>query len=234
MRRVQGEGGDEVRILDLYCCAGGAAMGYRRAGFEVVGVDINPQPRYPFAFVQMDALEALRILLAGGYITDNHGRNWYLSDFDAIHASPPCQGYSWAAKRWKNSGSVYPELIEQTRELLIASGSPYVMENVIGAPLNTVIELCGSMFDLRVFKHRRFETSFLMFQPCHATHTASIGFGENDFVTIAGHGGDGSARLDNWQSAVGIDWMIKEEMAEAIPPAYTEFIGRQLLGVLQS
>jgi hypothetical protein len=207
------------RLLDLFSGAGGAGMGYQRAGFYVVGVDIEPQPNYcGDEFVQSDALEYLAA----------HGH-----EFDAVHGSPPCQGYSWSARRWENTGTVYPKLIKETREALIKTGKPYVMENVIGAPLNTVIELCGSMFGLRVFKHRRFETSFLMFQPYHMTHTASIGFGENDFVTIAGHGGDGSARMDNWQDAVGIDWMDKKEMAEAIPPAYTEYIGAQLMQALQ-
>src|SRR5512139_314282 len=146
------------RILDLFCGAGGAAVGYHRAGFDVVGVDINPQPNYPFEFVQADALWALQQLQVGSLL------DYHLSDFDAIHASPPCQRYSTATKR-NGTELEHPDLIGPTRELLQATGLPYVIENVVGAPLRDSILLCGSWFALgadgyRLKRHRLFETSW--------------------------------------------------------------------------
>src|SRR5271166_1559930 len=120
----------KYRILDLFCCAGGAAMGYAQAGFEVVGVDISPQPNYPFLFVQADALKL---------------DMQYLATFDALHASPPCQSYSDLAKR-NGNGDKWPRLIEPVREMFIRSGRPYVIENVEGAPLINPVVLCGTMF----------------------------------------------------------------------------------------
>ena len=198
--------------IDLYCNAGGATRGLQLAGFEVVGVDIIPQPRYcGDHFVQADALRP----------------PFDLRQFDFIWASPPCQGYSWSAKRWKDVPRTH--LIPQTRAMLDASGKPYVMENVVGAPLRVDMVLAGQMFGLRVIKRRHFELSgFWALAPEWRT-PGRIGFGPDDFVTVAGHGGNGSARLSNWQDATGIDWMTKHEMAEAIPPAYSEFIGRQFL-----
>lgn len=210
-----------MKLLDLFCGAGGAAMGYYRAGFDdITGVDINPMPRYPFKFIQADALEYLA----------EHGH-----EYDVIHASPPCQHYSWSAARWGREN--YPDLISATRgqlENYINYGRVYVIENVIGAPLHTTIELCGTMFGLKVFRHRRFESSVLLFQPHHYPHNGRVGFNEDDFITVAGHGGDGSARFERWQKAMGIDWMTKEEMAEAIPPAYTEWIGKQLMKIINT
>lgn len=199
------------RALDLFCCAGGASMGLHRAGFDVTGIDIRPQPNYPFRFIQADAL-APPVDLA---------------DFDFIWASPPCQAYSWSAKRWRNVERA--DLVEPARALLEASGRPYVIENVVGAPLRIDLVLTGPMFGLRVVRRRHFELSgFRAMQP-PAGKARKIGFGPDDFVTVAGHGGDGSARLANWQDAMGIDWMSKTEMTQAIPPAYGEFIGRAAL-----
>jgi DNA (cytosine-5)-methyltransferase 1 len=203
------------RLLDLFCGAGGCSVGYHRAGFDVVGVDIAPMPRYPFPFVQADALE---------YV-EQHGH-----EFDVIHASPPCQAYSVTANMpWVGE---YPKLIDPVRELLIATRKPYIIENVPGAPLNG-ITLCGTMFGLKLFRHRLFETSFFMLGIPHAKHAEQVG--RNGFVCMAGHGDSGRGRIpadhrsvSAWKRAAGIDWMTRDEMAEAIPPAYTEYIGNYL------
>ena len=207
------------RLLDLFCGAGGAAMGYHRAGFDVVGVDIKPQPHYPFDYAEGDALKFLEEF-----------PDWSL--FDAIHASPPCQGYMTGGTHWPA-----PRLIEPVRELLDATGLPYVIENVPGAPLRADIVLCGSMFGLAVRRHRHFETSWTA-SPWTLTCRHD--------VPIAGvyghpHGPNGAWRgmlpgnMASWSNAMGIDWMTKaRELAEAIPPAYTEFIGCQLLEHLEA
>lgn len=203
-----------MRLLDLYCGAGGAAVGYHRAGFEeIVGVDITPQPRYPFTFVQADALEYLAA----------HGH-----EFDAIHASPPCQKYSWAAQRWKDRERV--DLVEPTRALLIRIGLPWTIENVVGSPLARHVTLCGTQFGLELLRHRRFESSIFLMMPSPCAHIGSVRGGE--YVTVAGHGGEnakGRGSRAAKQRAMGIDWMNDQELNEAIPPAYTEYIGRQLL-----
>jgi len=204
-----------MRLLDLFCGAGGAAMGYHRAGFtEIVGVDIKPQPRYPFTFVQGDALAYL----------EAHGH-----EFDAIHASPPCQKYSWAAKRWKDRERA--DLVAPTRAALMRVGKPWTMENVIGAPLARHVVLCGTQFGLEVLRHRRFESSvFLLMPGARCRHAGSVRGGE--YVTVAGHGGENAKGRGNRaakQRAMGIDWMNDQELNEAIPPAYTEFLGKQLL-----
>ena len=139
-----------MRILDLFCCAGGSAKGYANAGFDVVGVDVEPQPHYPYEFHQSDAL------------------SFPFDGFDAIHASPPCQGYS--VTRAMHQGKQHPMLIESTRARLVSSGLPYVIENVPGAPLQNPVTLCGEMFGLRVIRHRLFESNFYIPQPRHAPH----------------------------------------------------------------
>ena len=211
-----------LKLLDLFCCAGGAAKGYEQAGFEVVGVDIAPQPNYPFSFTQADALE-----LDQGF----------LQPFDAIHASPPCQSYSVLAKR-TGSGADWPRLIKPVRNMLIRSGLPYVIENVVGAPLLNPVQLCGTMFPgLRVLRHRLFETNFKIVPPSHPPHPKvhtkdkrKAHFGKTDewkdYVQVTGGGNCSVAAA---QDAMGIDWMTKSELNEAIPPAYTYFIGKILL-----
>ena len=207
-------------------------MGYHRAGFDVVGVDIAPQPRYPFPFVCMDALEAMRVLLTGGFITDNQGgRNWYLADFVAVHGSPPCQGYS--SMRFV-TGKSYPKLIASTREALIATGKPYVIENVEGAKseMGNPFMLCGTMFGLKTIRHRLFECyPPVYFAPASCKHylktqkQGRLPHPDNHFITVTGHfPGQEFARR-----AMGIDWMTRDGLAEAIPPAYTEYIGAHLL-----
>lgn len=202
-------------------------MGYYLAGFDVVGVDVADQPNYPFTFVQHDALTL--------------PRSFYMRA-DAFHASPPCQGYSWAAKRWTEVERAY--LIEPTRELLRSTGKPYVMENVPGAPLENPFRLCGEMFGLNVIRHRNFETNFPVIVPAHRPHKKPIkrlardGSGRtvqrSAYCTVAGHGGESdSFRLEDWQAAMGIDWTSKGELCEAIPPAYTRYIGEQLMAHLE-
>lgn len=210
-----------MKLLDLFCGAGGAAMGYYRAGFtDITGVDIRPMPRYPFRFIQGDALEYLA----------EHGE-----EYDAIHASPPCQGYSVTQKI---HGMEYPKLIDHTRFLLEKSGRPWIIENVSGAPLRMPTVLCGMMFGLRVVRHRLFESNFWFLTPFHPIHNdifTNSSHGYSSFangathITVAGHNFDPK----DGAMAMGIGWMDREELAEAIPPAYTEFIGRQLIAQLE-
>lgn len=211
----------KLRLLDLFCCAGGAGRGYSQAGFEVVGVDIDPQPNYPFKFIQADALTLDPAFLAS---------------FDVIHASPPCQSYSDLAKRNGNADE-WPRLIEPVRAMLIKTGKPYIIENVEGAPLLNPMILCGTMFpNLRVLRHRLFETNFEIVAPPHHKHPKVHTFDKRkshygktdewkDFVQVTG---GGNCRLAAAQDAMGIDWMTKGEINEAIPPAYTKYIGLRL------
>lgn len=212
-------------LLDLFCCAGGAARGYHDAGFEVVGVDIDPQPRYPYEFVQADALLVLQRRV---HVTER---------VDAVHASPPCQHYSMLAKRNRNA-HLWPALIEPVRELLVATGLPYIMENVVGAPLLEPVMLCGTMFpELRVLRHRLFESNVRLASPAHGTHPLVFThdkrkrhYGQLDqntsFVQVTG---GGNCSIANARAAMGIDWMTKHELNESLPPAYTEHLGRQLI-----
>jgi DNA (cytosine-5)-methyltransferase 1 len=215
----------KFRLLDLFCCAGGAGVGYHRAGFQVVGVDIAPQPNYPFRFIRADALALDREFIAS---------------FDAIHASPPCQSYSDLAKRNRNADE-WPRLIEPVREMLIESGLPYVIENVDGAPLRNPIVLCGTMFPgLRVLRHRLFEANFLLLAPSHGKHPKVHTFDKRkshfgktddmrDFVQVTG---GGNCTIAAARDAMAIDWMTKDELNEAIPPAYTQWIGERLIAYL--
>lgn len=223
------------RLLDLFCGAGGAAMGYHRAGFEVIGVDIAHQPNYPFQSIEADALEVLGDLIGG----------WQRSDFAAIHASPPCQAYSVATKAWNGriKRAEHPDLVEPVRKLLDETGLPYVIENVPGAPLVGAITLCGSSFGLAVRRHRLFESNVaLMAAPC-AHHlqmerkyppTRSDRTTPARVVSVFGAGGGRAKNAALWAEAMDIGWMSKHELAEAIPPAYTEHIGTQLLASLPS
>ena len=236
---------NKPRLLDLFSGAGGAAVGYHRAGFEVVvGIDNKPQKNYPFLFVQMDALEALRILIDGGYIVDNKGNKWYLSDFDVIHASPPCQAYTnlrhLGIARNGSYLDSHPRLIKPLQELLDGMDKPYVIENVTGArrQLRNPVMLCGKHFGLKTYRHRWFETKPFMLAPSHGPHkdqtpSAGHGISPKGFISIAGNGGvkglKGRSIVEYWSLAMGIDWMTRPELAEAIPPAYTEFIGLRIM-----
>lgn len=199
--------------LDLYCKAGGCSAGYARAGFEMTGVDIEPQTRYPFRFVLSDALE---------YV-EAHGH-----EYDFIHASPPCQAHTSLRGRW---GREYADLISVTRAALIATGKPYIIENVPGAPLLNPITLCGSMFGLKVIRHRLFETSPVIWWPpgqCEHPFGAVGRQGhraKGEWMTVTGHFSD----VPKAQRAMGIDWMTQSELAQAIPPVYTQWIGEQII-----
>lgn len=210
------------RLLDLFCGAGGSAKGYQDVGFYVVGVDIEEQPNYcGDEFVQADALD----LLAGAWTED-------LREFDLIHASPPCQAYS----RITRVHALHPDLVASTRDMLDTTGVPYVIENVEGAPLRAHIRLCGSMFGLQIQRHRYFELSgFPMVLTPACNHKA---WDRGRAVTITGHFGinggspDHSLEpfgLEDARRLMGIDWMTRSEIVEAIPPAYTQFIGGQFL-----
>ena len=204
------------RLLDLFCCQGGAGMGYQRAGFDVVGIDITPQPRYPFEFHQADALAFLA----------EHGH-----EFDAIHASPPCQAYSVAAQAQRNAGKEYPDLLAPTRDALVALGKPWVIENVPGAPMRPDYRLCGCMFDLDVRRERWFETSWEAFE-LHTPHHHPY-----PVVSVVGHGTPSWVReqlgfnptIEHYRAAMGIEWMNRDGLSQAIPPAYTQHIGTRLL-----
>jgi DNA (cytosine-5)-methyltransferase 1 len=218
-------------LLDLFCGAGGAGEGYRRAGFDVVGVDHRPQPRYPFEFWQADALEFLGRLVAGG-----SPGGWMLGDFAAAHASPPCQAYSRVTGYHPGARAGHPDLIGPTRERLEALGLPFVIENVEGAPLRRDMMLCGEMFGLRVHRHRVFELGeFFAMQPRHSPHRLK-GARHNCHVErgharlVAGHYAD----HDDASEAMGVDWMARDELAQAIPPAYCEHIGGYLLAAVSA
>lgn len=208
-----------MRLLDAFCGAGGSAFGYMQAGFHVTGVDIQPQPRYcGDTFVQGDALE---------YIAA-HGH-----EYDAIHASPPCQGYSRTYAIHQHEHRAYPKLVPQVRATLQATGRPYIIENTPGAPLHTTVVLCGGMFGLTVYRHRLFETSFLVWQPedpPHPERAAAVGrpVPAHGYMTVAGHFSDVRAA----RKAMGIDWMTRDELSQAIPPAYTKWLGGHLRRVL--
>lgn len=211
------------KLLDLFCSAGGCTKGYQAAGFHVTGVDIKPQPRYVGdVFIQGDALEYLA----------EHGH-----EYDAISASPPCQGYSVTAALPNVNAENYPKLVTQVRDLLIASGKPYVIENVPGAPLINPLKLNGHHFGLRVIRERWFETNPWLMSPgyvkprniqTHSYRTLSSFENGATHITVAGH----NFKVADARLAMEIDWMVQGELAEAIPPAYTEYIGRRLLDLL--
>jgi DNA (cytosine-5)-methyltransferase 1 len=217
----------DLWIIDAFCGAGGCTRGYQRTGFKVLGVDMKEQPNYcGDEFVKCDALHFLRHIPAGVYV--------------AIHASPPCQAYT--TLRTLQGDREYPDLVGPTRGLLQATGLPYVIENVVGAPLENPVMLCGTMFTgLRVTRHRLFECSFRgVVVPEHKPHPLHYTrdkrkphYGRLDemgaFVTVTGGGNCSKAAAAD---AMGIDWMTKDELNQAIPPAYTEHIGWYLMDEL--
>jgi DNA (cytosine-5)-methyltransferase 1 len=250
------------RLLDLFCGAGGSAMGYHRAGFDVVGVDIKPQPHFPFEFIQADWEEPLAYL----------PRLWEREGIPyAIHASPPCQRYSTMTAKWGRQEQ-HPDLVAPVREALQEIEVPFVIENVEGAPLLNPVMLCGSMFNLaaelhyscdcgyqfpvelgkygcpnclgerqsklcykyQLRRHRLFETSWgILFPPATCCHQGAA-------LPVYGHAGGSSKRdglkftgVSAWREGMGIDWMTQGELAESIPPAYTEYIGKYLLQAVQ-
>lgn len=232
-----------LKLLDLFCGAGGAAMGYRRAGFtDITGVDIIPQKRYPFKFIQADAM------------------TFPLEGYDLIHASPPCQLFSVMRRgRWQNRD--HPDLLGPMRDRLLKTGIPYVIENVEGARKHMIqpVRLCGTMFGLQtkagsqLRRHRCFECSFTvgLTPMCQHAKNASVigvyGGGQHPqrrripaTIGVYWNSGGSSKRDDldfscftteDRRSAMGIYWMTGKELSQAIPPAYTEWLGRQFIGM---
>lgn len=226
------------RLLDLFCGAGGASMGYHRAGFEVVGVDIKPQKHYPFEFHQADAM------------------TYPLDGFDVIHASPPCQAYSAALNTAPERRQNHPDLVASTRDCLNRGGRLYVIENVVGAPLQNFFMLCGTMFGLQtpcgaeLRRHRLFEVNWThpLTSECSHYSPRTLAVAVIGGTALAGRRGrtitvtgavaqmnvERNVKRETFSAnyariAMGIDWMNRDELSQAIPPAYTEFIGKQLM-----
>lgn len=209
--------------IDLFCSAGGVTKGLQRAGFYVVGYDIKPQPRYcGDKFIQGDALSA-----------DLRGAAF-------VWASPPCQAFTLAGMNQRRDGAEYPDLVDATRQKLIANGALWAIENVPGAPVRADAILCGSQFDLPIVRHRLIEASFTLPLTAPCNHV-------EDVITVCGQGTPSwmrrkriarglhpNASVDMKRAAMGIDWMNREELSQAIPPAYSEFIGRAALNHLAS
>lgn len=204
-----------MKALDLYCCAGGASVGLSQAGFEVTGVDIKYFKRYPYHFIQTN----VTILSID-----------FLRQFDLIWASPPCQQYTVAGTQWRREGRTYPDLIAVTRAMLIESGVPYIIENVVGAPLIDPILLCGEMFGLRTYRHRIFETSFPIAQPTHPDHIAkSAKMGrvpkDDEYLQIVGH----FSGVPLARKIMGLPRLNQYELAQAIPPVYSRYLAEQYI-----
>lgn len=211
--------------MDAFCGQGGAGMGYYRAGFDVIGVDIAQQPKYPFPFIQTDAIDFIRA---------------YGHTFDAIHVSPPCQKYTSLAVLRPDLD--HPDLVGETRDALKHAGAPYIIENVVGAPLQDPITLCGSMFGLSIIcedglertlrRHRLFESNTPLTAPadqCKGQKIVGVyGQGSNG---VGGRGYQGSR--NEAMAAMGIKWMTHQGLTQAVPPAYTRFLGRQLLASMK-
>lgn len=202
---------DRMKLLDLFCGAGGASMGYHRAGFDVVGVDLRRERSYPFGFTRSDAMD------------------FPLDGYDLIHASPPCQIFSKAQRLMEKD---HIDFVAGIRQRLVDSGIPYVIENVVGAPLVDPILLCGSMFDLLTYRHRLFETSFKIAAPAHPKHTrrqTKMGRApiEGEAIHVVGN----FIGVEYAKKAMDIDWMSRRQIAQAIPPAYSEYIGREFLKI---
>lgn len=205
-----------MKALDLFCGAGGASMGLHRAGFDVTGVDIKPQPHYPFRFVQADAL------------------TYPLDGYDFVWAGPPCQRYSMYSRNLGTAES-FPDLIPPVRERLLTCRAPWTIENVIGAPLRHPFLLCGTMFGLPLIRHRIFET------PVPLSRLVSPCFHRGREIPVYGHGTPQWHReqfgrnihVAEQREAMGIDWMTRSELSQAIPPAYAEFIGRAALDAIR-
>jgi DNA (cytosine-5)-methyltransferase 1 len=211
-----------MKLLDLYCGVGGASAGYAAAGFEVHGVDLKHGKRYPYTYLRADVLDVLR--------DDN-----FIQQFDVIHASPPCQTHSITQHLRNAQGNTTNkvDLIPQTRAALIASGKPYIIENVPGSPLINPVQLCGSSFNLKVRRHRLFESNMpIRGTGCnHKAQGRPIGvYGSlNDQIP---NGGRTAVNITEARQAMGIDWAIWTELVEAIPPVYTDYLGAQIVSWL--
>ena len=208
-----------MKLLDLFCGVGGASVGYAQAGFEVYGVDIKHGKRYPFNYLRADVLDVLR-------------NDEFIQQFDVIHASPPCQTHSITQhlRNAQGKSTSKIDLIPETRAALIASGKPYIIENVVGSPLIDPIQVCGSSFGLKVRRHRLFESN-LKLQGSKCNHKAQgrpVGvYGSlNDEIP---NGGKTAKTISEARIAMGIDWAIWTELVEAIPPAFTKYLGHQVI-----
>jgi DNA (cytosine-5)-methyltransferase 1 len=208
-------------LIDLFCCQGGASAGYVAAGFDVIGVDINPQPRYPYRFIRGDALEVLPWLVER-------------MDVAAVHASPPCQAYTNCQRI---RGNTHPDLVAPVRAMLQATGLPYVIENVEGAPLHDPVMLCGAMWPwLRVYRHRLFESNVKLTVPEHPEHVRPLcKMGRaprlGEFMHVVGNfSGVAQART----AMGGIDWMNRDGLRESIPPLYAQHVGLQLMAAIRA
>lgn len=220
-------------LIDFFCCQGGASRGYADAGWTVVGVDKDPQPHYPFPFLQMDALEAMRRLIDGEPLLFERPSGVplfvWLADIQGAHASPPCQAHT---KAWKLNKREHPRLIAPSRVLLYAMGVPFVIENVEEAREELVdpVMLCGESFEIETYRHRLFETNWPIIVPDHPEHlvrTTKVGrpYVPGEYMHIVGNfSGAGEARR-----IMGMPWATRDGLREAIPPAYTEYIGCQML-----
>lgn len=206
-----------MKLLDVCCGAGGCSVGYARAGFEVIGCDLFPQPEYPFTFIQTNALEI------------------DFAPYDIIHLSPPCPRFSVATRFNPGKAESHEDLLTPLRVKVLASGKPYILENVVGAPLHKPIRLCGTMFGLRVYRHRLFESNLPIVAPTHPKHLyRSTRPGRipqaHEFWCVAGHFGNKQAAAE----VLGVEWMSKRKnISDAIPPAYTYYLGLQAMHVLQ-
>lgn len=231
-------------VLVVFGGRGGSSEGYHRAGLDPVGIDLECDPANPFPTIIGDALETLDALLAGKVVESNDGTPWVLRDFAAVHASPPCQRFSNLAKRWGNAAT-HPDLIDPTRERLIATGLPYVIENVVGCPLRDPVKLCGSMFDRPVERHRLFESNVAIPQPrCNHARQRELWPGgfpplrsgrEGQRARVVGIYGDGGGAAKDtalWRWAMDLPNASKRTLALTIPPQYTEHIGRAFLAAL--
>lgn len=232
-------------LLDLFSGAGGAAKGYHDAGFAVVGVDIAPQPRYPYEWYQADALAVLDTLLGG-----ERWQSYALRDFAGIHASPECQGYSRTRFMRNARPEEHPKLIREVRARLVTSRLPWVIENVEGSDLPDAVELCGSMFGLPIRRHRWFASSILLFAPGPCKHIPGfynpVGGKVRGYGTLASkttfqdakgatRRREGSYKLVVGRQALGVDWLMSlNELSQAIPPAYTHWIGQQLITAIMA
>jgi DNA (cytosine-5)-methyltransferase 1 len=201
-----------LKALELFCCCGGASMGLSQH-FDVTGVDIKDNHQYPFEFIHSDVFDL---------------KPEFFQKFDFIWASPPCQSFSWSTKRWRNNGYEYEgDMIQRTRDLLLKTGKPFVMENVVGSPLRKDLVLCGEMFGLNVVRHRIFELhGFTILQPPHIKHKPRLDKTHSAYCGLFGHGGESyHTKLSDWQKAVNIDWITdKKHLSQVVPPAYSKFI----------
>lgn len=242
------------RLLDLYCCEGGAARGYDQAGFDVYGVDLFKtikggfsRKRYPYPAVTGDVIEVLTTLTSGGLVDFDNGETVEIRNFDAIHASPPCQHASAGTRAMRAHGDDrHPALIEPTRELLIETGLPWVIENVKGAALRDPLTLCWSMFDqpgrvsnedgvpLRMERHRLFESNVPLVAPGPCRHpedvqvAGSYGAAQRTIAGAKRRGGGYVPSREIQARLLGVDWMTERGMHQSIPPAYTQWVGWQM------